>query len=176
MSVLPLPSAAYLRQCFDYNSDSGDLRWRARPRRHFANEQGWVRFQRFVGTVAGCRVETAGIAVRINNRLFKASRVIWKMQTGRDPKHEVDHRNLDPYDNRWDNLRDATRVQNGQNRSRRRNHDLPKGVQRCRGKYQTAIYLKRRRVFLGVFNTITEAKAAYDTAARQHYGEFARMD
>jgi len=124
--------------------------------------------------VAGCRAGKVGIVVRLDDRLWKASRVIWKMQTGLDPKSLVDHENLDRYDNRWRNLRDATKAQNAVNSRKRRNHDLPKGVQRCRAKYMTAIYVNKRRLHIGVFDTIAEAKAAYDAAAQQHYGEFSR--
>lgn len=94
------------------------------------------------------------------------------MVTGIDPNGLIDHEDTDKLNNRWSNLRDATAAQNSMNTGRRRNHDLPKGVQRCRLKYMTAIYVDRRRVHIGVFNTIAEAKAAYDAVARERFGEF----
>lgn len=173
-SYLALPDSDYLRECFDYDPLGGVLRWRDRPRRHFANEQGHVRFRRFSGTVAGCDSDGPGVVVRLDNHLWKASRLIWKLVTGTDPAGLVDHEDGDNLNNRWGNLRDATHAQNSMNTRKRRNHDLPKGVQRCRRKYMTAIYVDRRRVHVGVFDTVAEAKAAYDAAASAAFGEFFR--
>ena len=37
----PMPSADYLRSCFDYNPETGDLYWKQRPREHFPSINAW---------------------------------------------------------------------------------------------------------------------------------------
>jgi hypothetical protein len=159
MRAKPLPEADYLRRSFAYEPETGLLRWRC---------------GQFAGKVAGCPAEKVGVLVRLDRVLYKASRIIWKIATGRDPTGLIDHHDGDHFNNRWTNLREATKAQNSQNSRRRRNHDLPKGVQRCRDKFQTAIYLNRKRKFIGVFDTVAEARAAYIQAAQRHFGEFFR--
>lgn len=46
-------------------------------------------------------------------------RLIWYWMTGEDPDHEIDHRDTDKTNNRWDNLRLATPSQNIVNRRHR---------------------------------------------------------
>lgn len=58
-----------------------------------------------------------------------AHRIIWKMETGSDPACEIDHRDLNGLNNRWENLREATTTQNGFNKKpRSRIVQHPKGV------------------------------------------------
>lgn len=44
-------------------------------------------------------------------------RIIWKWVTGRDPQHTIDHINRNVRDNRFQNLRDATHLEQTMNRS-----------------------------------------------------------
>ncbi len=95
--------------------------------------------------------------------------------TGDWPKDEVDHRR--GKSNAWDNLRAATRSTNMANRGAM--PDTITGVKgvsfhKATGKWQAQIGVERKNHYLGVFDTIEEAKAAYDEAALIHFGEFAR--
>jgi hypothetical protein len=93
--------------------------------------------------------------------------------TGHRPK-EVDHKNRLPDDNTWSNLREATRSQNCVNRHRKRtkNHGLPRGVYIIGGSIASQIVVNKKRIYLGTFKTVSEAKAVYDAAASEHFGEF----
>jgi AP2 domain len=92
----------------------------------------------------------------------------------------VDHINGDGLDNRRANLRPADNRRNQQN-SRRpaANTSGFKGVfweaGRC-NRWRAQIRVDGRKVHLGLFDDPTEAAKAYDSAAANHYGEFARLN
>lgn len=96
--------------------------------------------------------------------------------TKRWPKGEMDHKNGDTLDNRWSELRPATREQNEANRGARRHNKLGiKGVVLTKaGKYTAAIYRRGAREYLGVFDTPQEASAAYLAKAAAFDGKFLR--
>lgn len=85
---------------------------------------------------------------------------------------EIDHKNRNPWDNRWENLRLATSMQNGGNKVCKKSKSLPKGVNRFGKKYVASIAAKR----IGAFDTPLEAAAAYHEEAVLRYGEFARTE
>lgn len=95
--------------------------------------------------------------------------VIWFMQTGEWPRHEVDHRNRIPGDNRWANLRAATRSEQTQNRIRKKQFPWPVGVQRRGNRFQAAIAIEKKWLYLGMFATPEAAHQAYlDARERLH--------
>jgi len=89
---------------------------------------------------------------------------------------EIDHINRDRADNRWANLRLATRSQNNMNAGLRSdNKSGHKGVSKRRdtGKWHARITVKRRILLLGNFHSFEDAVAARRAAERQFFGEFA---
>lgn len=88
----------------------------------------------------------------------------------------VDHHNGDPLDNRRANLRLATQTQNSANQRKTRGTSRFKGVHRSanRTAWRASICVSQRRIHLGYFHSETDAGDAYDTAARLHFGNFAR--
>jgi hypothetical protein len=88
----------------------------------------------------------------------------------------VDHRNGDGLDNRRANLRPATIAQNNANAPvRRDNRSGFKGVSRHRDRWIARIG-KGGSIRLGLFDDPADAARAYDAAARELYGEFARLN
>ncbi len=91
----------------------------------------------------------------------------------------TDHRDGDGLNNRRLNLRTATQLQNMMNRKGKRGGTSKfKGVwadpnPRNRKLWRSAIRLNGRLKYLGRFATEEEAGAAYATAAKHHFGEFA---
>ncbi len=91
----------------------------------------------------------------------------------------VDHESGDSLDNRRDNLRWSTVQQNAQNQKARNNITGKfKGVGWCKReeKWRARISINRKDITLGYFNTELEAALAYDKAAKQYFGEFARLN
>jgi HNH endonuclease len=170
MDVLTLPDVDFLRQCFVYDPLAGTLTWRKRPLDHFDGDRriaGWWN-TKYAGTAAGFRLS-------LLKKHYLAHRIAWKVHTGTEPPKEIDHKNIDRSDLRWENLRSATRGQNVANRRCRRTNPLGlKGVTRHGTKFCAAVTHDGKRIYLGTFNTADAAHAAYCDAAGWLYGEFAR--
>ena len=95
--------------------------------------------------------------------------------TGAD---RTDHINGDGLDNRRSNLRRATHGQNMANKGRYRNNTSGfKGVSRRRsGRWFAQIQAQGTHRYLGQFDTAEDAARAYDAAAVEAFGEFARLN
>ena len=90
----------------------------------------------------------------------------------------VDHKNRDGLDCSRANLRFATYSQNAGNSVSSRGSSRFKGVSWARRDCVWAAHIRvaNRPVWLGCFSSEHEAALAYDAAARQHFGEFARTN
>lgn len=92
----------------------------------------------------------------------------------------VDHRNpLLTLDNREENLRICNTSQNGANRlTNKQSKSGFKGVfwHQQHGRWRAQLILNRKKIHLGYFDTKKDAARAYDVAARNAFGEFARLN
>lgn len=150
-----------LREVLSYDPLTGDFTWLVTSGRAQA------------GSRAGCVDRDGHVRIRFAGKRYFAHRLAWWFQTGEWPEFDIDHKNVDPADNRFDNLRPATTAQNAANRSAKR--ALPKGVvARTGGRFQAQIGVGGKTIYLGRFGSVAEASAAYEAAARQAFGEFAR--
>lgn len=93
---------------------------------------------------------------------------------------EVDHKNGDTLDNRRDNLRACKHSENGRNLKKwsTPTSSCYKGVSfhKQSGKWRAYITLKGKQKYLGGFVIEEEAADAYDNAAAEFFGEFARLN
>jgi hypothetical protein len=131
-----------------------------------------------VGNVAGCVSRDGYRYVGIGGRQYPEHRLAWLCVTGEWPRDWVDHVNGIKTDNRWSNLRGATRAQNRRNSRRRRSGKSGyKGVSwhRSARKWQARIAVNHEEIFLGHFSSPEAAHNAYCKAAIQYHGEFARF-
>ena len=117
-----LPSQEYLRQCFEYDAESGTLKWKERPRSHFSSTQYGRRSQvlwnqRYAGKVVGSLTQHGHLRTSVGKRCIYVHRIIWKIVHGTEPE-VVDHVNGDGADNRLNNLRACTQAVNARNASR----------------------------------------------------------
>jgi hypothetical protein len=155
---------ARLRALLDYDSKTGEFRWRKR--------RGAVK----PGDIAGTLVQGYR-KIEIHGRSYPAHQLAWLCKKGKWCSQMIDHRDLDPSNNRWTNLRQATRSQNNANRRVSSNNACGlKGVSPHQGQWRATISKNGRKHYLGNFATPQAAHAAYAKAARKLFGEFARTE
>ncbi len=158
-------SANYLREILNYDPETGIFTWKV------------CRGSSRAGNVAGSKGGDGYTQISINGKSYKAHRVAWLYVTGEWPEYQVDHRNGVKHDNKWNNLREATQAQNGQNQKlRRTNVSGYLGVCWCAkySKWQAQIMVNKRNRFLGIFDDPAEAHNAY-LAAKAELHEFQRV-
>lgn len=159
-----------LRELLDYNPETGIFRWRKDMRR------GGIK----AGSIAGrVRAKDGRCEIWVQGRLYIAARLAWLYVYGEWPNLDVEHRDVDSTNNRISNLRLATRSQNNGNvPARARNKSGYKGVHwgKSHGKWVAMIQFQHKHKNLGLFDRIEDAAAAYQTAARELFGEFARFE
>lgn len=120
-------------------------------------------------------MNTGYVEVQIDGMRFLAHRLAWFYVNGSWPKTNIDHRDRDRANNRYDNLREATQAQNTINKSVQSNNKL--GVQgvvfdRHRNKFRAYVNLNGKHHHGGRFDTLEEAKAARDQLSLRVHGEF----
>ena len=86
---------------------------------------------------------------------------------------EVDHKDGNPLNNRRENLRNATRKQNGRNRKFQSKF---KGVSLHHGKFQASLRVDGILLYLGRYDTEIEAARKYNEAAIKYFAEFALLN
>ena len=177
-SPIPVPSQSRLNDILDYDEVAGLLKWKARPLSHFKNAHGMNTFNSiYAGQIAGHVSKRGYVTVYIDGKSYLAHRVIWVMKTGEDPGNLIDHRDTNTSNNRWMNLRRATKQQNGCNRGAPVSSKTGiKGVSwdKARNKYFASIAINGKTKALGRFDTADEARDAYASAAKSMHGEFAK--
>jgi hypothetical protein len=165
-------SAEQLREMLDYNPSTGGFRWRYR----FDKDAPWN--GRLAGKPAGHVCKTLGyVLLSVDGRLCRAHRLAWLYMTGEWPSEEIDHINGDGLDNRFANLRVASRSQ--QTMNTRAHRDSASGLKGAYWDKRTSTWLAQikhegKQHYLGKYQTAEEAHAAYCEAARRLHGEFAR--
>ena len=94
-------------------------------------------------------------------------------------KRCVDHTDGSRTNNNWENLRYATHSENSRNMKRHTDgSSIYKGVSynKALNKWQATIHLNGKSKHLGVFTDDREAAEAYNAAAIEHYGPFAKLN
>lgn len=159
-------TAEELRYWLDYNPSTGFFTWR--------NNYHKSR----VGERAGYDDGHGYIGIRVGGACHAAHRLAWLWMTGEWPNPEIDHRNSVRTDNRWCNLREATRGQNSVNMATPRSHSKSriKGVwwDKYRLKWRSVIRVSKKTIILGYFDDAEAARAAYNAASAKMHGEFGR--
>lgn len=155
-----------LLEVLDYCPDTGVFRWKI------------ARGRAGRGTVAGrkswdnTKKRRARLQIQIDGQLHAAHRLAWFYMLGQWPSNELDHKNQDPLDNRWCNLREASRTENQYNLPRR--SDNTSGVPGVRWhsfaqKWNARIHADGQEVHLGLFADFDEAVRARQQAEGDIY-------
>jgi hypothetical protein len=154
-----------LKELLHYDPDTGLFtRVKSMPRSKkgevvgYTNGRGWLR-------------------VKIDGKHYKLHRLAFLYMEGAFPPDEVDHINGNKDDNRWCNLRKATRAQNNANRASGGNSVTGyRGVLPSGKRFFAQITKDGKRIHLGMYDCPKEAHKAYCRAAKDFYEEFARFD
>ena len=134
------------------------------------------------GQRAGNKDSSGHIQFCVDRKMYLAHRVAFLFVEGKMPPDdmEVDHINGIRHDNRWCNLRLATRQQNSWNRACHKNSKSGlRGVRfaKRRGKWEALIYLNKRQKHIGYYSTAEEASQAFAEAVKKYRGpEWAGRD
>jgi hypothetical protein len=101
------------------------------------------------------------IVVLLKRKMYRIHRLAWLYMTGKWPENEIDHINGDRSDNRFCNLREATKAQNNWNKKVRK--DSTTGIKNVLhypkyGTYYVKITANKVSHSFGPFKTINEAE------------------
>jgi len=172
MAKAVLPSQEVLRQLLDYNPETGSLVWRDRPLSLFPDARsGKIWNSRYARKEAFRTTDVSGYRRgAIFNVPVLAHRVIWKLMTGDDPD-VIDHKDGNPSNNAWDNLRSVSLADNARNQKKHiTNTSGTTGVWRAastrRGSKRWEVRVGR--TLIGYYTTFEEAVAARKAAEREH--------
>lgn len=146
-------TAARLREVFHYDPETGLF-----TRLIDKSNRGRV------GTIATCRNRWGYVVFRIDGALYRANRCAVLYMTGEWPRGTVDHRDTDPANDRWVNLRDVPCQVNCQNARRARassQSGLLGASPTPKGRWVAGISMDGRKEHLGTFETPEAAHLAY---------------
>ncbi len=152
-----------LQELLHYDPETGVFTWRISRGRSVA------------GSRAGAINHHGYSQIQIDGVIYRAHNLAWLYVNGSFPTISLDHANCVKSDNRLDNLRVATNSQNGANyRVTRRNKSGYKGVTTLKRGYCAKIMVAGDLRYLGFFKSPIDAARAYDSAAVDAFGEYAR--
>jgi HNH endonuclease/AP2 domain len=164
----PVVTAERLRELLAYDPETGLFTWRAASSNRVK-----------VGAVAGYTLPLGYRDIHVDGRSYRAHRLAFLFMTGTHPVSEIDHIDGRPGNNRWTNLRAASRAQNLWNTGKRSTNTSGfKGVHlhRPSGKWRSRIRVGGVERHIGTFETAEAAARTYAEAAQRLRGEFARWD
>ena len=95
--------------------------------------------------------------------------------TGVWPAYTIDHVDLNPFNNSWSNLREATPEQQAANQQKR-GDSLLKWVHKVGNRYKARVYANGKRYLLGYYDTPQEAHDAALKLTPNIHGSFARPE
>ena len=175
----PLPTPELLRKLLRYEPDTGKLFWRERTPDLFSSGKHSAahRCNRWNSRYRGEEAFTANVGLGylvggIFDRLHRAHRVIWAMETGAWPLEDIDHINGVRDDNRMINLRAVSRTENMRNAKMPKSNTSGTVGVLCHnptGRWRAEIKVDGKALHLGLFDKKSDATAARK-AAEVKYG------
>ena len=127
------------------------------------------------GREAGYITNQGYCCIKIKQGSYLRSRLVWLYHHGKLPDAFMDHINGITYDDRIENLREATNQQNQFNRkSNRGSSSKYKGVHWCKklNKWIARYTIDGKKKHIGVFTNEVEAAKAYDNTVVKFHGKY----
>jgi hypothetical protein len=169
-----------VKELLDYDPATGEFRWKPRSREWFSSDRSWKRWNtRYTNTVAGNIRSDDYRRIQIDKKRYRAQRLAWLYHYEEWPQNHIDHINHQTDDNRIENLRDVTGSQNQWNGSIRSGTTSQyKGVcwDKASNKWKAYIRINGKRTHLGYFEIEIDTARAYDRAALEHFGMYAKLN
>jgi hypothetical protein len=164
-----------IRNYLSYNPETGAFRWIKRTSTRGGAHHVKAR------SVAGTIKKDGRRQIRFLGKFYPAARLAWFFVHGEMPPEdiEIDHKNVNPGDDRIANLRLATSMQNKANSFRKNGAASGfKGVYSHpdRPGYYAKINVNGKRIYLGSGSSPEAMAMLYDDAARKHFGDFANTN
>ncbi len=156
MKSAQLPTQEYLRSILRYDPETGFLYWKE-----------IIPCRINIGDRAGTLTQDGYISIKVGGRSYRAHRIICCMVYGEFPLDEVDHIDHIKHNNRLENIRLATRLENMRNQIMHiTNTSGATGVcwDRRRCKWLARIHIEGKSNFLGYFKEKSDAIQARATA------------
>lgn len=153
----------YLKQELIYKPESGLFYWRVR------------RKGRRMCDPAGTLQNFGYIVIMLDGVRYVAQQLVWLYVTGKWPECELDHIDQDRSNNRFENLREATRSQNATNQKiREDNSSGHTGVcwDKQKLKWKVQISVKGQKRLQKHFIDFETACSFYRSKATELFGEF----
>ena len=113
--------------------------------------------------------------INVDGKPYPAHRLAYLYMTGEWPQSpHIDHADLNPFNNRWANIIEASVSQNAANRSAIVSHGLKWAYKQANGKWMSVITVGRKQRYVGTYETAHAAHEAGAKIAREAHGQFAR--
>lgn len=146
-----------LQQVLHYDPATGEFRWREQE------------LDRRAGKIAGCCMRSDYWCIHVDGRSYRAHQLAWLYMTGEWGLPLITHRDGDPFNNRWRNLRLSLSLDCPARRAS--SHGDPPvfagiALDRRSGQWTARINAGERVYLLGRFPTNEAAHEAYAIAAR----------
>lgn len=158
-----------LKQLVSYDPNTGLFTWLV------TNKNGSTRPGKIAGNQRRTGKRKGRVRLRLDNQEYAANVIAFFYMTGRWTNHDVDHKDGDHSNNRWTNLREATRSQNVANKKNTPHSSPYKGItwDTTQEKWRVGIKVNGHQIPLGYYIDLEIARQIYTEAAIKHFGEFA---
>src|SRR3990167_10490582 len=156
-----------LKERLKYDPLTGEFTWLVAPKGSWAS----------VGDLAGGHHPKGHRLIGIFGKFYKAYRLAFLYMTGEFPLEEIDHRDCDPSNNIWDNLRTCSHGENQQNKGISKNNSSgAKGVHfhKTNKRWEASVTHLGKQHYLGSYDNLELAELVATEARDKYHGQFAR--